>query len=234
MIKRISILAAAFVPAIGAQAADVVYTPPVVEDVVIVEQPGFTWTGFYLGAAFGYHWTQANANTYRLVDNSFDFDNWVGGAFFGYNYQLSNDVVVGVEGEVDYFGNSDDQSVQVIISGAPEPAVGKFERGWAGSLRGRLGYAMDRTLIYATAGGEVASGKVVGSTALYSLDTGEQAILGWTIGAGIEHAFNDNLFGRIEYRYSDFPKYDKSFSWDPNFSMDASQSVVKVGLGYKF
>ena len=234
MIKRLSILAAALAPAIGAQAADVVYTPPVVEDVVIIEQPTFTWTGFYLGAVAGYHWTQAEANTYRLVDPSFDFDNWVGGVFAGYNYQFANDLVLGIEGEVDYFGNSDDQALQVIITGAPEPAVGNFERGWGGSLRGRLGYAFDRTLIYGTAGGELASGKVKGATALYSLDTGEQTILGWTVGAGIEHAFTNNFFGRIEYRYTDFPKYDKSFSWDPNFSMEAKQSVVKVGLGYKF
>lgn len=234
MFKQISICVAALAPAIGAQAADVVYTPPPVEEVVIAAPRGFTWTGFYLGAVLGYHWTDTEAGTWRLPDPNFALDNWLGGGFFGYNYQFENNLVLGVEGEFDYSGGSGDRSLQVVISGVPETATGAFDLGWGGSLRGRLGYAFDRTMIYATGGGEIASGKVKGTTALYSLDTGEKAMLGWTVGAGIEQAFTDNLFGRLEYRYSYYPSYDHAFSWDPNFSLKASKNVVKVGLGYKF
>lgn len=235
MINRIMICAAAFLPAATSQAADIVFTPPpVASGPTVVEQTGFTWTGFYLGALGGYHWTDTDFNTWRLVDRDVQIDNWLAGGFLGANYQFDNNVVIGMEGEFDYADGASGQTAQVIIAGVPENATGDVDFGWGGSIRGRLGYAMDRTLIYATAGGEVATGSVSGTALTYALNTGEKVMFAWTAGAGIEQAFTDHLFGRLEYRYSYYPSVDHSFSWDPNFSISASQSLLKAGLGYKF
>ena len=235
MFNKMTICAAVFFPAVAVQAADIVFTPaPVLDEISVSEQTGFKWTGFYLGALAGYHWTDADVDTWRLVDKNFQLDNWLAGGFFGGNYQFDNNIVIGMEGEFDYSDGANNRSVDVIIAGAPEAGTGDFDLGWGGSVRGRFGYAMDQTLIYATLGGEVATGSVTGSALTYSLDTGEKVMFGWTAGAGIEQAFTDHLFGRLEYRYSYYPAVDHSFRWDPNFSISASQSLLKAGLGYKF
>jgi len=56
---------------------------------------------------------------------------------------------------------------------------------------------------------------------------------GWTVGAGVDYAFTNNLFGRVEYRYNDFGK--ETYHTGPITSTgDVSEHVVKVGLGVKF
>jgi outer membrane immunogenic protein len=62
----------------------------------------------------------------------------------------------------------------------------------------------DRTLIYATGGWAFAdvhvrnNGLVTGPLSYGSTRNG------WTLGAGAEYAFADNVIGRFEYRYSNF------------------------------
>lgn len=52
---------------------------------------------------------------------------------------------------------------------------------------------------------------------------------GWTIGAGLDYAFTDNVFGRVEYRYNDF-----GHGTLDGARTDFNQSVVNFGLGVKF
>ncbi|WP_246755344.1 MULTISPECIES: outer membrane protein [Rhizobium] len=60
-----------------------------------------------------------------------------------------------------------------------------------GAVRGRLGYAFDRTLIYATGGWTATRGfiKIPG-------DKESKTFNGWTIGAGVDYAFTNNIFAR--------------------------------------
>ena len=51
--------------------------------------------------------------------------------------------------------------------------------------------------------------------------------VGYTVGAGAEHAFTDELSGRIEYRYTDFGDFHSS-------GVGVDQHAVKVGLSYRF
>ena len=71
-----------------------------------------------------------------------------------------------------------------------------------GTVRGRLGYAFDRTLIYATGGFAYAGGDSVRNTDLdqgFFDDTAlddNRTLFGWTVGGGVEFAFtNFQLFG---------------------------------------
>jgi outer membrane immunogenic protein len=83
---------------------------------------------------------------------------------------------------------------------------------------------MDRTLIYA-AGGWTATNVEVDTPVGDDDDT----LHGWTIGAGVDHAFTDNLFGRVEYRYNDYGNGNLAGA-----DVDFNQHVVQVGLGVKF
>jgi len=187
------------------------YTPP--PDVTYNPAPAFTWTGFYLGGVGGYDWGKADTD-----NGDFDADGWRGGLFSGYNFQLDNNVVLGVEGDVTY-GNADGSG------GTPNTSV---KNDWDGTLRGRLGYAFGRFMIYGTGG--LAVGRVEASEGGVSDDN---TAVGWTAGAGVETAFTDNVFGRLEYRYTDLGSDNYSLgttSPDVNYTSNS----VMAGIGVKF
>jgi outer membrane immunogenic protein len=206
----------------------------------IAAVPVFTWTGFYVGAQVGYGWN-ANENDIVLptgfVVQRGDFgdsgDGFLAGVHAGYNYQIGS-FVIGVEGDVEgVFGDDDDGDVVVI-----GPGGGVFTNyglagnalDWQGSIRARAGFAFDRALIYATGG--FAFGGVSGSFGL--LDSGDDNLTGWTLGAGIEYAFTNNLTTRLEYRYTNFDGGNNVFNNVSLGSNDIEFHTVRAGLSYKF
>ena len=233
MNRSLSLIALMMASAMPAFGADVVAPPPF-EPPAPPPPAAFDWTGVYVGALAGYHWTDTDPHTFRVVQDHIRIDNWLGGGFVGANYQFENNLVVGIEGEFDYLAGSGNENLQVVISNKVETAEGKLDLGWSGSLRGRFGYAYENTMLFGTAGGELASGHGTGSFNGQSIDTGTRTVKAWTVGAGIEHAFTDNFFARAEYRYSYYPKISHDFSWDKDFSIEASRNKFQVGLGYKF
>jgi len=170
----------------------------------------FDWGGFYLGAHGGYVWTSG-----RFGGITERFNGGLVGAHAGYNIQHGSFVF---GGEIDLSHMWNDKSYS---GGALEVGT-----SWQGSLRARLGYAMDRTLIYGTGG--------VARTNFYqyfpSVDVQlNEGLTGWTVGAGIEHAFTDNWIARTEYRYSDF---GNMHSLGP--SIPIIEHAVRAGISYKF
>jgi outer membrane immunogenic protein len=177
----------------------------------------FSWTGFYAGAHVGYGFSTVDSNLAAPLD-SFDMNGVVGGLHAGYNYQM-NQFVLGVEGDVDL----------TSISGRSDPLAGvttKFSVPWQGSVRGRLGYAWDRFLLYGTGGVAFADAKLAGGNS--------KGLVGWTLGAGLEYAFTDSLSGRVEYRYTDFQRATFTAPATGSFKSGFNENQVLVGISYKF
>ncbi|WP_367142381.1 outer membrane protein [Mesorhizobium sp.] len=63
-----------------------------------------------------------------------------------------------------------------------------------------------------------------------------KANVGWTLGAGIEHAFTDRWIARAEYRYSDFGSQQLSVAagFPTETKVDLQTHDIRVGLSYKF
>ena len=74
---------------------------------------------------------------------------------------------------------------------------------WTGAVRARAGYAVDRFLPYLAGGVAFTKYKVVIDES-GDIASDSQSLTGWTVGAGVEYAFTDQLMGRFEYRYTDF------------------------------
>jgi len=165
----------------------------------------YDWSGFYLGAQGGYSWNKA---TYLGSDKNIDTGSF--GVHAGYNFQSGN-IVYGIENDFNYNAGDGKQT--------------KLE--WDASGRARVGYALDRTLIFAT-GGVAAAGGKVDQPAIGKKD---DILIGWTAGAGVEHAVTDNILIRGEYRYSDFGS--KNFG-SAIGDFGATQQKVLVGASYKF
>mgnify|MGYP002622317243 CR=1 FL=1 len=206
--KLLALSMALGLSATGAMAADaIIYEPAPVSPPL---HAPFDWTGFYLGAQGGYAWTTLE-NGFLALDE--DFDGGFLGVHAGYNVQ-NGDWVYGIEGDINY--------------NWAEETFGGVDVGldWDASLRGRLGYAWDRTLLYGTAGLALANGYVEGG----GYDESD-TFVGWTVGAGVEHAFTQNVSARIEYRYSDFGDNDFGLGLG---DFELTQHKVGLGFSYRF
>ena len=100
------------------------------------------------------------------------------------NYQIG-EYVFGIEGDGDWtnlHGNSG--STCGAISAVVTPPVScQTQSQWLATVRGRVGYAFDRILLYGTAG--AAFGNI--QTGLNPPSTFDSSIeAGWTVGAGLE------------------------------------------------
>lgn len=194
--------------AMPAFAADIVSEEPPAP-APIAELPVASWAGPYAGLTVGYGF----AGTTHTPGNDIDTDGFLGGAFAGYNWQSDN-FVYGVEGDVGYNGEKG--------SNAGE----KSKSGVDGSLRARLGYAVSPDiLVYGTAGGAAQKLKVTNA-----LGSDSNTMLGWTAGVGTDIKITDNVFGRVEYRYTDYG--DKDFS--NAGKVESSDNRVNFGVGMKF
>jgi outer membrane immunogenic protein len=195
--------------------------------------PLFTWTGFYVGANAGYGW---NNNDYAVVTptgtllavDGQDDGGFVGGAQIGYNYQMGS-FVVGIETDLQY---ADMGGRGTFTVGGVNYSTDSSDN-YFGTVRGRLGYAIDRTLIYVTGGlayGDV--GESVGNA-----DTE----WGWTLGGGVEYAFTNNWTAKLEGLYVNLDRGNSAVSYNSiagvsrvSGSSNTEFGVVRVGLNYKF
>lgn len=207
-------------------ASSAIAADAVVEEVAVDVAPVFIWTGGYVGLQAGYAWGDGNASDTLGNSTEPDPDGFIGGVYVGYNYQLSNNIVIG--GELDVVYADVEGTAGVFNGGVPEGVDFTQELKWSGAARVRLGYAVDRFLPYIAGG--VAFGEINGGNP-GNIDEFSDTYTGWTIGAGTEYAFTDNLIGRVEYRYTDFG--NESFQ-SGVVDMDLSTNEVRFGIAYKF
>jgi outer membrane immunogenic protein len=208
-----------------------------------VAVPVFTWTGFYVGVNAGYGFADNNRNSYTLGTTVYDRDDsrdgFVGGGQIGYNYQIGQ-FVLGVEADLQYAdlgGNN-----RNYVTGT----AGYFGNNgidWFGTVRGRVGFAIDRMLVYGTGGfayggSDNDRGYYDGVTAYYS--SRDNTRTGWVAGGGVEYAFTPNFTGRIEGLYVNLERDRDVFPTTlalPAYTgrhNEDSFAVVRAGLNYKF
>ena len=233
MLKKFLLAGGASLLAIGAaQAADLPRraAPPVFTPV-----PVFTWTGFYAGFNAGYVWSDRQrtvvtdlgipqiptadylaalgAGTGRGNSGGF-----TGGGQIGYNVQLTpgSGVVIGIEADAAYTDlNRRSASAATIVGFPGFPGVNdvelssatRSELSFLGTVRGRIGYAFDRFLVYGTGGfaygqaqyssvlniGNTLGGVTTFPTA--SITGGfDDFLTGYAYGGGIEYALPTDNF----------------------------------------
>lgn len=198
-------LAGAAFAAQTASAADLVEPPTpeaVAADVLL-------WSGTYAGVYGSY--------SFLDIDPSVGNAHGLGaGIYAGYNRQFPTNWVAGVEG-----------TAGINDAGGSGGGI-SVEQDWEASLRGRMGYAFENSLVYGLAG-------VAGSRFSAADATGSDAKvhLGWQIGAGLETFLTKNVTARIEYDFTDYGSRDHSLGAGAT-GIDASGHALKLGLGLKF
>jgi outer membrane immunogenic protein len=215
MIRNVLLSSAALIALSGAAfAADLpssrapIAPPPI---------PLFSWTGLYIGGEAGYGFGKDSVAGLASTKPS----GVVGGGFVGYNFEpMFGGLVFGAEGSID--GSSEKATATGLYTIKSEVQ---------GSIRGRVGFAVDRALFYATGGAAFASFKdnyVTGD----SLSTTR---VGYTVGGGIQYAFTNEWSVRAEYRYSDFGTFTETLPIaGVTVSHKETENKVLVGVAYKF
>jgi outer membrane immunogenic protein len=198
----------------------------------VIVAPVFSWTGGYFGGQVGYLWGEGDFVSEDDTTAEIEPDGWLGGAYIGYNYQFDNNVVLG--GDADFAWTGADDSASAFDAAGALIGTVDSELEWEGAVRVRLGYAVERFLPYVAGGvafGRLSHDVFNGGGVLLGSD--DDTSVGWTIGAGVEYAFTDNLIGRAEYRYTDFGDFDFAIS-DFTATTDLQTNDVRLGIAYKF
>ncbi len=155
---------------------------------------------------------------------------WLGGVSVGYNWQMDA-FVVGAEADLGYLGADDSQGNSTGFAAA--------EYGGYGTLTGRIGYGEDRWLFYMKGGLALADIENRASARVDSVIVEEDYTklhdmrAGWTLGGGVEYAFQPDLSMKVEYLYMDFGS-DRSGNFDGDvFRNENDIHTLKVGLNYR-
>lgn len=181
--------------------------------------PIHDWTGPYIGVHGGYGWAEQEflyPAPPPFGASGLNGDGGVFGAQAGYQVQLDSNMVFGIEADASY-------------SDFSATALGTtIDNNVLGSLRGRIGYAFDTALIYATGGVALTQ-----TETQFGILSTEDWVVGWTLGGGAELALGDRWSVRGEYLYYSFDDDGSSSGWsDVDTGLDAH--VVRAGLNYRF
>ena len=206
--------------------------------------PAFTWTGFYAGTLSGYAFTDDKQSIRTIGNNgggpttntqlnvaqgrrpaslrSNDSGMTGFGGVVGYDYQLSpgNGFVIGVAADASLMGLDRRRGyaspAQTANGFVPELSGFRQQLDYLGTVRGRVGYAFDRVLVYGTGG--FAFGGVDYRAAFLRNTDGALAYAGkysdtatgYVYGGGIEYAIPaDSFLTKLSLiSYLDLFKYD--------------------------
>jgi len=188
----------------------------------------YNWTGIYVGANAGFGFaTASTAATFSglAVTGSENLTGFVGGGQLGGDYQIGS-IVVGLEADFDYSAQSHTTTVGAFSATDSIP--------WIGTLRGRIGYAVDRALIYVTAGG--AEGKFSSTFTANGIASisGSKTHGAWTAGGGIEIGQTGNLSARLEYLYLDTGNINLGTLFGVTVTGRVQDNFIRAGLNWRF
>lgn len=180
---------------------------------------GPVWTGFYAGLNAGYGW----ASWTPPGGGSLDMKGFLGGGQLGYNWQIGS-FVLGAEGDLQYSAQKQTDTTAGVTSEAKIP--------WFGTARGRVGYAFDSFMVYATGGAAWTNFKVSASALGLTVST-ETTKAGWTAGGGVEWMFMPRWSVKAEYLYIDSGTTSLTVA-GLTASGKLKDSIARIGVNYHF
>lgn len=198
--------------------------------------PAMSWGGMYIGGTVGYGWGSSEAWYDEPDDHpghvTNDPSGGVIGVTIGYNHQINDRWVMGLEGDLSMSSISGDDNTCMWDDHC-------WQTGWGGlfTLRGRVGYDLGGNLIYGTAGIAAVDSHehINGDNADQSTNNGGWN-WGWVVGLGVERQFNERWSGKIEYLHVGLGEDTGTLYANGNqvnYGFDQSLDLLRVGVNYK-
>jgi outer membrane immunogenic protein len=184
---------------------------------------------------------------FRRITGKTDIAGGFGGGQLGYNFQ-SGGFVYGIETDIQGSGiRGHAGAFQLVATPAlvGRSGTAKADIDFFGTVRGRIGYALGGTLLYATGGfayGGVDSSfafeDTVGNSGRISRNT---TATGWTAGAGVEYKIAPNWSLKGEYQFIDLGSESVTgpLVLPAGYSLRGSEKnvefhTVRLGVNYSF
>jgi outer membrane immunogenic protein len=208
---------------VSAQAADMPIKGPVYKAAPVV----YNWTGAYIGASGGFAWGSTRwTNAVATTTGDFDTDGGLLGLTLGYNWQARGSrYVFGIEGDISW---ADISGSTATSCGAATPCVSTIQ--WLSTIRGRLGYAHNNWMLFATGGLALAGVDYFGAGGVDA----NQVEVGWTVGAGIEAALSGRWTVKAEYLFVSLDRSDVFFAPTGIIANFNDNHIVRGGINYRF
>jgi high affinity Mn2+ porin len=192
------------------------------------------WDGWYLGGHTGYGRSKASSTVSNATVASApsSVGSLSGGALVGYSIQLRARLVLGLETDISFpnFRDGDD-----LISSHQTSFGSVGERlDLLGRVRGRIGYAFDRWLLYGAGGLAWSLGRFIESSGQPPIEDERLHFRpGWTMGAGLEFAFAPRWTTRIEYVYDRLASVDTTFASGASTESTVGLRSVRLALNWQ-
>lgn len=186
-----------------------------------------SWTGFYLGGTVGVGWSrfEGTSDSFIATNRTVNPSGIIGGFHGGYNWQQGQ-FVFGVEGDYIFTGNMSGTSLE-------GPTTGLYgELNALASVRGRIGWAFDRTLLYATGGWGWGRYKAGANDS--GIVTFRQTVSAPVVGAGVEWKLSPSFSVRAEGLHYFFNKTLPSAGSEVGTYTIRGVTTVRVGGSYHF
>ncbi len=205
----------------------------------------FSWTGCYVGIEGGGNWGRSqHINAVSIPDISagvpiadhFDLSGGMFGGTVGCNYQVNN-WVFGIEDDLSW---TNKKGSGFDIPPFNTLTTSETSEKWIDTLRGRIGIAWDRLLVYGT-GGVAFARTDVNICAPEVCVSDSQTRSGWVAGAGLEYALWQNVSLKAEYLHADFgnhwyinPAAVVSGELFVTRDVPLTDDMFRVGLNWRF
>lgn len=202
-------IAGAFAVVSPSLAADLYGSQPAAQPYFAPPAPASnSWTGAYAGVQGGHAWGPNSLNGTQL------------GVYGGVNANVGQNVVAGVEGDLNISGQTGDH----IVGGN----LYKYQSDWNGSIRARLGVGFDKVMPYATGGIAFADDtlKALGTSSANTK-------IGYAAGAGVEGQVTDHITLKGEYIHEGFGRSTHTVGGLPA-SSSVNSNILRGGAAYRF
>ena len=174
-----------------------------------------------------------------------------GGLTGGYNWQLSDNFVVGIEADIST-GAKSSETINYREDSGDDGVTWDSKWSSLATVRGRAGLAVDRTMVFVTGGLAIAKAKYDAQSFYPAYPQYEDRaswdgnLTGLVVGVGVEHALTKNMSLKAEYLHVAMPK--KSACWrddgdvcqdegaenDDTVHWTTSADMFRVGMNWKF
>jgi outer membrane immunogenic protein len=220
----------------------------------VMVDPAYDWTGFYIGIEGGGDWGRSQgyqndpaasaaavaagrpallglAQTGGINPNG----GLVGGTV-GYNYQFSNNIVIGIENDISW---TNSKGTANFVAPFVTTDTAQTSQSWLDTLRGRLGFAWNRWMVFGTGGVAFTDEGFQLCNLAVGCAGQSKTVTGWAAGGGVEYAFAGNWSAKLEYLHADFGS--QSFARTPIANgffgarnLTLTDDIVRAGVNYKF
>jgi outer membrane receptor protein involved in Fe transport len=194
----------------------------------------YHWAGFYAGANFGGAFSAGENVLTPIGYGTTNPSGVLGGLQFGYNYLVTPNWLVGLEGEL---GWTSAQGKANFVDTASATALSiTSDHNWYDTVSGRFGFVSGPLMLFAKGG-------AAWMNADYRLDVnsgldGSSQVgttrPGWIVGGGFEYMLGSHWSAKLEYDHLDFGSKTLSLAnpFGSSVNVETSVNQVKAGVNY--